>query len=333
MTSSTQRFGTRLGAAAATLLLAVSLQACGSPQTTPAPAVGETSAAFPRTIEVPAGRSGEPTELTIDEEPRRVAALTYETAELVASLGAGDRLVMVPEAVTNPALTNHAEVMAAVETKAATESTTHAEAVIATDPELVLLSARHGLETGVGEVLTDAGFPVLVLPNSWGTVEDMVLNVDLVGSALGLDDEADALAADLESGLSPRADSSSARPSVLVLGNQAGRPMVTAGSAFPLEILRLAGAEDASETLGFAHSGPITVEQVIETDPDAILLIDMNGTGERLFAPIMDNPAVVTLPAVAEERVLLVEGRQVQALGIEHTVEGLDAIAAWLAEG
>lgn len=334
MTTSPAPRRVRLGAVSAVLLAAGSLQACGSADATVQTPAPEGPATFPRTVEVPAGASTQPTIVTIDEEPLRIAALTYETAELVASLGAGDRLVMVPEAVTNPALTNHPAVMADVEAKATTESTTHAEAVIATAPDVVLLSARHGLEKGVGAVLTDAGFPVIVLPNSWGSVEDMVLNVDLVGRALGLEDAADELGAEIESGLAPRGEDGAAdRPRVLVLGNQAGQPMVTAGSAFPLEILRLAGAEDASETLDFTHSGPITVEQVIETDPDAILLIDMNGSGERLFAPIMDNPAITTLPAVADGRVLLIEGRRVQALGIEHTVEGLDAIAAWLDEG
>lgn len=286
---------------------------------------------FPRTIVVPAGANTEEAVVIIEAEPQRIAALTFETTEVVAALGAADRLVMVPEAVTNPALGNHLEEVADVQAKNPVEAKTNAEAIIATDPDLVLLSARHGLEEGVAEALVSADIPVVIVPNSWATVDDLVANVDLVGTALGLDSEADALAAEIEQGLSPAADAeASDAPTVLVLSNQAGQPFVVAGSAFPLELIRLAGAEDAGAALGLRASGPITAEQVIQANPDAILLVDMNGSGPAMFASLLENPAVATLPAVAEDRVLMLQGRQVQALGLQHTAEGLAAITDWL---
>ena len=329
----TARPHTRL-AAAALGLAALFLAGCSAPAETPAPAPTATEteaveADFPRTVEVPAGPTTEAATVEIPAEPQRIAALTYETAELVAALGAADRLVMVPEAVTNPVLTNHQAEMAAVETRAATESTTNAEAVIQTAPDLVLLSARHGLEEGAGRVLADAGIPVLILPNHWASMDDMGLNITLVGEAIGADAAAEDLVDGLAAGLDPVAAADGA-PRVLVLSNQAGRPFVTAGAAFPLELLRLAGATDASADLGLKMTGPITAEQVIQAAPDAILMIDMNGSGERLFAPIMENPAVTALPAIAEGRVLLLEGRHTQALGFQGLVEGYDALTEWL---
>lgn len=288
------------------------------------------AAEFPRGVEVPAGGDLEATTVTLEAEPQRVAALTYETAELVASLGAMDRLVMVQEAMGNPALSDHAEAMAEVAHHAPTEGSIDPEAVLAAEPDLVLLSDRRGLEQGVGQVLEGAGIPVLVLPNSWSDVEEMTLNIDLVGQALGLDGAADDLAEEITSGLVDASDPNG--PSVLVLSNQAGQPFVTAGAAFPLEVLRLAGAQDASERLGLHRSGPISAEQVIATDPDAILLVDMNGSGERIFAPLLGTDAVAQLPAVAEGRVLLVEGRDVQALGLGRTVEGRERLVEWLGE-
>lgn len=331
----------RFGTATIVLLTAsLFLAGCGSAAEQQLPTPRAATAAFPRTVAVPAGNTTAAARIILDTEPQRVAALTYETAELVAALGAADRLVMVPNAVTNPILTNHHQDMLAVETKAPTESTTNAEAVIQTAPDLVLLSARHGLEDGAGKVLAAAGIPVLVLPNTWATVEDMLANIALTGEALGLDTEADTLAATIKSGLSAEpvdsnaaAETEGSAPSVLVLSNQAGRPFVTAGAAFPLELLRLAGAHDAGDALGLSASGPITAEQVIRAAPDAILLIDMVGSGEDLFAPIMKNPAVAALPAVANGQVLLVEGRHVQALGLDGVLEGLDAITAWLGTG
>jgi len=60
--------------------------------------------------------------------------------------------------------------------------------------------------------------------------------------------------------------------------------------------------------------------------------VDMNGSGEAVFADLLANPAVAALPAVAEHEVLLVEGKDVQALGLSNTVHGREQIADWLAQ-
>ncbi|MCM3662075.1 ABC transporter substrate-binding protein [Georgenia satyanarayanai] len=313
------------------LALLLTLGACSSTASSePAASVaGDGAAAFPRAVQVPAGRELAADEVTLEAEPERVAALTYETAAVVAELGAADRLVMVPEQASNPALSNHAQEMAAVEHHVTSESSIDAEAVIAAGPDLVVLNDRHGLEAGVGRVLEGAGIPVLVLPNTWASVEDMTTNIALVGEALGVEDTASTLVQDVTTGLVD--ESAGDGPRVLVLSNQAGRPFVTAGGAFPLEVLRLAGAQDASETLGMVRTGPISAEQVLAAEPDRILLVDMNGSGDSIFRPLLDNAAVAALPAVAEHEVLLLEGREVQALGLTATVEGRDRIAQWIA--
>ncbi len=315
------------------LLLAalLTLGACSSAAPAdPSPTTDDGGGAFPRTVAVPAGPELPADEVTLDSEPQRVAALTYETASLVAELGAADRLVMVPQAATNPVLSNQPEAMAAVENHVPTESSVDAEAVIASAPDLVVLNDRHGLEAGVGRVLEGAGIPVLVLPNTWASVEDMTTNVELVGEALGVEDAAADLNEELSAGLVD--ESAPDGPRVLVLSNQAGRPFVTAGGAFPLEVLRLAGARDASAALDVTRTGPISAEQGLAADPDRILLVVMNGSGDSIFRPLLDNPAVADHPAVAEHEVLLLEGRQVQALGLTATVEGREQIAQWLAD-
>lgn len=313
----------------ALLLALVGCTAAPAPQATPAADAAEST--FPRTVAVPAGVSTEATTLEISKEPQRIAALTYETAELVVTLGAADRLVLIPAAAQNPALTNHLDQMSGIENVAPTESTTNAEAVIALAPDLVLMSARHGLEDGAGLALAAAGIPVLVLPNSWATIDDMTTNIALVGQAIGADAESVELASTIAAGLKATGGAGAGQR-VLVLSNQAGRPFVTAGKAFPLELLRLAGAVDASVDLGMTSTGPITVEQVVAAAPDAVLLIDMNGSGERLFAPVLENPAVAAMPAMSAGRVLLVTGNQVQALGLEATVSGLAQLKEWLAQ-
>lgn len=312
------------------LALLLTLGACSTTASSePTPGGSDDGAAFPRTVQVPAGDELAADEVTLEAEPERVAALTYETASVVAELGEADRLVMVPEAASNPVLSNHPQEMGAVEHHAASESSIDAEAVIAAAPDLVVLNDRHGLEAGVGQVLEGAGIPVLVLPNTWSSVADMTTNIGLVGEVLGVEETAEALVEEVTAGLVD--ESGEDGPRVLVLSNQAGRPFVTAGGAFPLEVLRLAGAQDASESLGMVRTGPISAEQVLAAEPDRILLVDMNGSGDAIFRPLLDNPAVAGLPAVTDHEVLLLEGREIQALGLTGTVEGRDRIAQWIA--
>jgi iron complex transport system substrate-binding protein len=317
----------------AALNLAACAGATGGADSTPTPAAPTTSAApaFPRTVEIPAGTAGAASTLVVPAQPTRIAALTYETAELVAALGEADKLVVVPSAVTNPALTNHLDEMKAVPSTVPTEADTDPEAIIALKPDLVLLSARHGLDTGAGKVLTEAGIPVLMLPNTWTDADDMVQDIGLVGQAIGADDAAAALADTITTGLAPAPQPSGTAPRVLVLSNQAGIPFVTAGSAFPIDLLRLAGATDVSAELGITVTGKISAEQVVQANPDGILLIDMNGSGQGSFASLLQNPAVAALPAVADGHVTLVQGRQVQALGLDATVDGLGVLRTWVA--
>jgi|GEM_PF-2500238 len=293
-------------------------------------AVEESS--YPRTIEIPGEGDQDPVDVTFDKEPERIAALTYETGELVASLGAADRLVAAQESLTNPAISSHVEEFETVEHHIPTEGNIDAEAVMATNPDLVLLSTRRGLEEGAAKVLEGAGIPVITLPNHWSNTEEITSNIEIVGEALAVEDAADELVNSLEEGLVQEEKDDASRPRVLALSNQAGQPFVVAGEAFPLQLLQLAGGRDAGAELGFERSGPISAEQVIAADPDAILLIDMNGSGEKIFGPLLENDAIASLSAATSENVMLVEGRKVQAMGFDSTLEGRDEIAAWLAD-
>ena len=292
-------------------------------------------AEWPRTIEVPAAEGGAATSLTIEAEPQAIAALDYESAEVLAELGLADRLVLVPEAVTDPALGGHVEEMRQVAQTFPVAMKLDPETVISAAPDLVVMSPRHGQEDTIGEVLDGAGMTSLQLPASWTSPETLAANVELVGEATGTEREAAALTSEIADGLNEHAAEASGSeagdaPRVLVLSNQAGRPFVTAGRAFPLALLDRAGAQSVSEGLGIRTTGPITAEQIVEADPDGIVLIDMNGSGDRLFAELLANPAVAALPAASDARILRVTGREVQALGLADTVTGLQKLSEWV---
>lgn len=328
------RTATLASLTAAGAVLALSLAGCSAPAE--APATQQLHAAqWPRTLEIPAAQGGEPSTLTFEAEPQTIAALDYESAEVIAELGIGNRLVLIPEAVLNPALGGHIEQLAEVPNTIPVAMELDAETVIALQPDLVVMSPRHGAEAAIGTVLEQAGIASLQLPSPWTSRQSVVQGIELIGEATGQEQPAEKLVDELEAGLASAGaakPASSDSPRVLVLTNQAGRPFATAGQAYPLEMLRLAGAQDLSETLGMTHTAPISAEQIVEADPDGILLIDMNGSGDRMYTELLENPAVASLSAVAQQRILRLEGKQVQALGLTSTVDGLAALTGWVAD-
>ncbi|MDI6023452.1 ABC transporter substrate-binding protein [Leucobacter sp. UT-8R-CII-1-4] len=297
----------------------------------PAPEAATQEVAWPRTIDIPAGAGGEASTLTIEAEPKRIAALDYESAEVIAELGLADHLVLIPEAVLNPALGGHVEELEKVESTFPVAMEIQAENVIALNPDLVVMSPRHGNEAPIADVLQQAGISALQLPDSWSSSKALITNIDLIGQATGGDEQADTLQTEIKEGLkNEAAESTDDGPRVMVLTNQAGRPFVTAGSAYPIELLGLSGAQNVAAELGIDRTGPISAEQLVQANPDGIVLIDMNGTGDRMFTELLANPAVASLSAISNEKVLRVEGRQVQALGLTATVDGLSQLTDWV---
>lgn len=302
-------------------------------------APAEAAASWPRTIEIPAGsHGGEATSITIETEPQAIAALDYESAEAIAELGLADHLVLIPEAVLNPTLGSHVKELSAVPATFPVAMSLDPETVIAAAPDLVISSPRHGMDDTIGETLAQAGIQSMQLPTSWTSVATLTQNVDLIGQAVGADDAADKLITELEKGLvatGSAAKSSdpknSETPGVLVLTNQAGRAFITAGEAYPLELLELAGGHSVSADLGMRATGPITAEQVVEANPAGIVLVNMNGSGDRLFQDLLANEAVAALPAAADDKILRVTGHEVQALGLNSTIDGLAKLSTWVA--
>lgn len=324
---------TRLVAASVATLTALSLTltACAGANEEPAATEHTQELGWPRTIEIPAGATGAASSITIAAEPTRIAALDYESAEVIAELGLADHLVMIPEAVLNPALGGHVTELEKVESTFPVAMEIQAENVIALNPDLVVMSPRHGNEAPIADVLAQAGITALQLPDSWSNSKALLTNIDLIGQATGGDEQAATLHSTIEDGLKKEATAERGDgPRVLVLTNQAGRPFITAGSAYPIELLGLSGAQNVAAELGIDRTGPISAEQIVQANPDGIVLIDMNGTGDRMFNELLANPAVASLSALTNDRVLRVEGRQVQALGLAATVDGLSQLTDWV---
>jgi len=322
---------TRLLAGLSAAVLGLSLLAgCASGAAGGASAGTARQTGYPRTVEVP---GDPPQRVTLPSRPERIAALSPDVAEAAVALAGPDRLAAVPVSATNPALSAHAGQLASVPAKLPPGNEPDPEQIIALDPDLILLTTRHGGERDAREVLAQAGIPMIAITNGWATLEEVKQNLTLLGRALDAEAKAREVTAELDRRAAAVAEKVSGigdRPSVAILSNQAGRPFLNAADVLTSDLVRRAGGDLVAERIGLRATGPVTAERLIAAEPDAILLIDVTGEGRDSYRPLLDNPAVAELPAVREGRVKLLPARISYGTGGVRLADGLEEIARWL---
>ena len=165
----------RLAALAAALLLAVSA-GCAGPLATP-PGGGET-------VTDCAGRRVE-----LPREVRRVAVLDAFSGEAVIMLGAGEKMVAVPNGVKSDRLLREIYPGLADVAVPMSEATVNAEAVLALGPDLVLLKESLYQSEGEREKIEKLGIPYLVI--GYTDMEEQIQAIRLIGASLGREEKAE----------------------------------------------------------------------------------------------------------------------------------------------
>jgi iron complex transport system substrate-binding protein len=145
----------------------------------PGPASPSQPAAYPLTLTDDAGR-----EISLAAEPQAIVSLAPSNTEIVCALDACDRIVGVTDFDDYPPEVVDVE-------KVVTMAQVDVEAVVAAEPDLVLAAGNELTPTAVIDQLAGLGLPVLVLyPES---LDEVTADVELVGAAIGQEDEATAL--------------------------------------------------------------------------------------------------------------------------------------------
>jgi iron complex transport system substrate-binding protein len=260
------------------LVLAVLVAACAQPAatpsapetpagspSTPATATPEPATVYPLTLTDDAGR-----EVTLEAEPQRIVSLAPSNTEIVCAIDACDRLVGVPEyQVGYPD-----DVAATVADLPIVVSfgPVDREAIVATEPDLVLAAGNELTSTQDIDALVDLGLSVIVLyPESLGQVS---ANIELVGEALN----AQAEAAEVTAGMAETIEA----VETAVAGEVPPRTfyevsvfegtIYTAGEdSFLASLVETAGGDPIT---GDAASTAIALEDLVTADPELIVLGD-----------------------------------------------------------
>lgn len=225
---------------------------------TPSPSVAP---AFPATL-----TDDEGTAVTIAAEPHKIVSLTPATTEILFALGAGPRVIATtdfddypPAAVALPDVASFTAV--------------NVEKIVGMEADLVIAGGNFFNPPEAITRLRSLGVPVLVVyaPSIAGVLKD----IELIGTAVGLGDEAKAMTATMQDGFDAvaAATSGSDKPRTFYeLDTSTGPIYTVADGSFTKEMIELAGG--APITTGSTTDFAIPLEKLIAADPELILLGD-----------------------------------------------------------
>jgi len=262
------------------------------------------TAAFPVTVTDDAGR-----EVTIEAKPERIVSLAPANTEIVAELGALDRLVGVTTYCDYPAAVADIE-------KVGDFVGPNLEAIAALDPDVVLLTT--GVQADVVTQLEALGASVVAIdPQS---LDDVYGAIEMVGAVIGETEAAADTVASMELQIDDIGESVEGAPVTCFL-EIAQDPLFTAGSGTLLnDLIEHAGGENVVTEAGYVA---YSVEQLVQVDP-AVYLATKGSMSDP--SDIAGRPGFDSLTAVANERVYLLDDNLVSRPG-PRVAEGILQIA------
>lgn len=253
----------------------------------------------------------------------RVVSIGGVVTELVYELGAEDRLVAVdstslypPEALERLPDVGYLRALSA-------------EPILALEPDLVLALEDAGPPEALAH-LRDAGVRLEVVPND-PSPAGVAEKTHVIGAALGLEEEADRLAARLETeltALETALEGVEPRPRVLfLLSVGRGAPMAGGRETTADGIISLAGGQNAVRA--FEGFKPLSPEAALSAAPEVLLVtrstLEALGGREALLA----RPEIAGTPAGETGRLVVMDALLLLGFG-PRTPQAVRELAAEL---
>lgn len=257
------------------LVLVLLAAACSTPAAQPSPSPTAAPSTAASTVEPSPSPSPAafPVTLTDDEgtaveiaaEPQRIVSLTPASTEILFALGVGDRVVATtdfddypPEAVALPDVASYTSV--------------DVEKIVGLETDLVIAGGNFFNDPAAIAQLRDLGVPVVVVYAQ--DIAGVLHDIELIGAATGRADEAADLTASMQAGFD-QVDAATAgleRPRVFYELDATTDIYTAAQDSFLEEMIRLAGGDPI--TTDSPTDFAISIEKLIEADPEVILLGD-----------------------------------------------------------
>lgn len=190
-----------------------------------------------------------------------------------------------------------------------------AEGVLSVDPSAILVVQGSGPADALA-LLSKAGVPYVEVPDSF-SAEGIIDKVLTVGEALGVEDKAKALAAELGGQLKNveaiTAKVATPQRVLFVLSVQDGKLMASGTGTAADGIIHLAGAVNAVS--GYPGYKLLNDEAIIAARPDVVLLMDNAGDSSATSDTILANPGIGLTPAGQNAAIIHMDGSYLLGFG------------------
>lgn len=219
----------------------------------------------------------------------RIVSVGGAVTEIVYALGAGDKLVGRDQTSTYPEQARELVDVGYMRRLSP-------EGVLSVNPTGILMSEGSGPPETL-EVLKKASVPIVMVPEAF-TGEGVIAKIDAVGKALGLEDKAKELAAnvsrDLEAAEKISANQNPRKRVLFIMSAQEGRIMASGTGTGANGIITLAGGVNAIDS--YQGYKQLTDEAVEKAAPDLILTMNI-GKDSVQKEDLLKNPALANSPA------------------------------------
>ncbi|HMV83773.1 MAG TPA: ABC transporter substrate-binding protein [Blastocatellia bacterium] len=311
-----RNFGRRLLLIA--LVLPFGLSGCRRTSLSTKPETSVTAeAGFPRSL-----RDGSGDEVTLKTRPRRIVSQTLGTDEILWAICPRERIAGITKIGLAPKYCPIADELRA----AGITPIASAEEILQLQPDLIFVASYSRAE--IVESLQASGATIFRVAN-FDAIEDIQQNIRLIAQAIGEEARGDALVAQMNSELAAvraRIPVQSAPPRVLLFslsGNTAG-----AKTSFDA-IVRAAGAVNVVAEKGMTGFPQISAEQIVEWQPDVIVIGAEAAKASDATARLYEHPVVATTAAARNRRIIALDNRYLLSVS-QHITHAIAELAAKL---
>ena len=247
-------------------------------------------------------------DLHVFADTSRLVSIGGSLTEIIYALGEEDRLVARDQTAIYPEAVNALPDVGYMRQLAP-------EGVLSVSPTALLVIEGSGPPEAL-EVLSHAGVEYQTIPESY-SAEGVLTKVRSVGAALGVEDKATTLAAELEADFAALAEHNgqieTPKRVLFILSTQGGKIQASGTDTAANGIIGLAGAENAiTEYSGYKA---LTEEAIIGAAPDAIVMMDRGGDHGATDAELLANPAIALTPAAENKAIYRLDGAYLLGFG------------------
>lgn len=240
-------------------------------------------------------------EVVLEGPAQSIVSCYYISTYAAIALGAEDRVVGLEKKADTRPIYQMAAPELLEKPQVGTMKELDVEATAALEPELVIMPQALADYAGT---LTQLGIPVLVVnPESHEALVEML---QLMGTALGLEDRAEALTSYYQEQLDRMAElTQDAGAPVVYMGSNSSFLATAPASMYQSTLIRQAGGVNAGDSLEGDYWTEVSYEDVLAMAPQVVVL---PAGAEYTVQDVVEDPQLSALPAVQDGAVYQMPG-------------------------